>query len=121
MNDLSAPLNHTAPLKSAQSILNGAATTVNYAPMLSVLFLGTRMRALQLSGGDPDKYDLPQPWVKMAMQFCAWSVVVQTLMVLIVPLVLGGEPKVEEDGTPVIEGGSTTAAALTFVRYASMA
>ena len=43
-------LNHTAPMKSAQSILNGAATTVNYAPMLSVLFLGTRMRALQLSG-----------------------------------------------------------------------
>ena len=43
-------LNHTAPLKGAQSILNGAATTVNYAPMLSVLFLGTRMRALQLSG-----------------------------------------------------------------------
>merc|ERR1719316_1701295 len=62
--------------------MHAASLTVNYAPMLSVLFLGTRMRALQLSGG---------------------------------------EPKVEEDGTPVIEGGSTTAAALTFVRYASMA
>ena len=42
------------------------------------------------------RYDLPQPWVKMAMQFCAWSVVVQTLMVLIVPLVLGGEPKARD-------------------------
>jgi len=121
MNDLSAPVNGKKPYAFAQSVMHAASLTVNYAPMLSVLFLGTRMRALQLSGGDPDKYDLPQPWVKMAMQFCAWSVVVQTLMVLIVPLVLGGEPKVEEDGTPVIEGGSTTAAALTFVRYASMA
>merc|ERR1719421_502955 len=62
--------------------------------MLSVLFLGTRMRALQLSGGDPDAHDLPQPWVKMAMQSCAWSVLIQTLMVVAIPLVLGGEPKV---------------------------
>jgi len=121
MNDLSAPVNGKKPYAFAQSVLHAASLTVNYAPMLSVLFLGTRMRALQLSGGDPDKYDLPQPWVKMAMQCCAWSVVVQTLMVLLVPVVLGGEPKVEEDGTPVIEGGSTAAAALTFVRYASMA
>ena len=51
-------LNHTAPMKSAQSILNGAATTVNYAPMLSVLFLGTRMRALQLSGNPAFLQDL---------------------------------------------------------------
>ena len=33
--------------------------------MLSVLFLGTRMRALQLSGGKPDDHGLPQDWVKM--------------------------------------------------------
>ena len=33
---------------------------VNFAPMLSVLFVGTRMRALQLSQGQPDEYDLPQ-------------------------------------------------------------
>merc|ERR1719377_118931 len=110
-------LNHTAPLKSAQSILNGAATTVNYAPMLSVLFLGTRMRALQLSGGDPDDHDLPQGWVKMAMQSCAWSVLVQTLMVVAIPLVMGGEPKVGEDGTPEVEGNSAIAQVLTAVRY----
>ena len=37
---------------------------VNFAPMLSVLFVGTRMRALQLSQGQPDEYDLPQPFVR---------------------------------------------------------
>jgi len=114
-------LNHTAPMKSAQSILNGAATTVNYAPMLSVLFLGTRMRALQLSGGDPDAHNLPQPYVKMAMQSCAWSVLIQTLMVVAIPSVLGGEPKVSKDGTPEVEGDSTMAKVFTALRYVAMA
>jgi len=111
---------NTAQLTFAPKILSAACTTVNYAPMLSVLFLGTRMRALQLSGGDPDAYDLPQPWVKMAMQACAWSVLVQTLMVVAVPLVMGGEPKVSEDGTPVVEGSSTMGTVFTVLRYAAM-
>ena len=114
-------LNNAAPLTAAPKILEAACTTVNYAPMLSVLFLGTRMRALQLSGGNPDAYDLPQPWVKNAMQICAWSVLVQTLMVVAVPLVLGGEPKVDEDGTPIIEGSSgIMGKAFTAIKYLSM-
>jgi len=113
-------LNNTAPLTFAPKILEAACTTVNYAPMLSVLFLGTRMRALQLSGGNPDAYDLPQPWVKQAMQACAWSVLVQTLMVVAIPLVMGGEPKVSEDGTPEVEGNSTMAKVFTAVRYVAM-
>jgi len=111
---------NTAPLTKAPKILEAACTTVNYAPMLSVLFLGTRMRALQLSGGDPDAHDLPQPWVKMAMQACAWAVLVQTLMVVAVPLVMGGEPKVSEDGTPVVDGSSTMGKVFTALRYAAM-
>jgi hypothetical protein len=114
-------LNNAAPLTTAPKILEAACTTVNYAPMLSVLFLGTRMRALQLSGGNPDAYDLPQPWVKNAMQICSWSVLVQTLMVVAVPLVLGGEPKVDEDGTPIVEGSSgIMGKAFTAIKYISM-
>jgi hypothetical protein len=111
---------NTAQLKTAPKILEAACSTVNYAPMLSVLFLGTRMRALQLSGGDPDAHDLPQPWVKMAMQACAWAVLVQTLMVVAVPIVMGGEPKVSEDGTPVVEGSSMVGKVFTAIRYAAM-
>merc|ERR1719460_1247301 len=109
-----------APLKTSLSILQVACTTVNYAPMLSVLFLGTRMRALQLSGGKPDDHGLPQDWVKMCMQACAWSVLVQTVMVVCVPLVLGGTPKVGADGTPEIEGSSTLAQVFTAIRYTAM-
>jgi len=111
---------HQDPFVKSLKILEGACTTVNYAPMLSVLFLGVRMRAVQLSGGDPDAHDLPQPWVKNAMQSCAWSVLVQTLMVIAIPLVLGGEPKVSEDGTPEVEGSSGIAKFFTCVRYLAM-
>merc|ERR1719409_1121240 len=113
-------LNNAAPMTTAPKILEAACTTVNYAPMLSVLFLGTRMRALQLSGGNPDAYDLPQPWVKNAMQCCAWSVLIQTLMVVAVPLVMGGEPKVGEDGTPIVEGSSMMGKVFTVIRYLAM-
>jgi len=111
---------HTTPFTTSLKILEGGCTTVNYAPMLSVLFLGVRMRAVQLSGGDPDAHDLPQPWVKNAMQSCAWSVLVQTLMVIAIPLVLGGEPKVSEDGTPEVEGSTGIAKFFTCVRYLAM-
>jgi len=113
-------LNNSAPMTTAPKILEAACTTVNYAPMLSVLFLGTRMRALQLSGGNPDAYDLPQPWVKNAMQCCAWSVLVQTVMVVAVPIVLGGEPKVDKDGTPIVEGSGMMGKALTAIKYLAM-
>jgi len=113
-------LNNTAPLIAAPKILSAACSTVNYAPMLAVLFIGTRMRALQLSGGNPDAYDLPQPWVKNAMQCCAWSVLIQTIMVVLVPVVLGGEPKVDKDGTPIVEGSGLMGKVFTAVKYIAM-
>merc|ERR1719311_950035 len=54
------------------------------------------------------------------MQSCAWSVLVQTLMVVAVPLVMGGEPKVSEDGTPVVEGSSMLGKVFTAIRYTAM-
>merc|ERR1719171_2366057 len=56
----------------------------------------------------------------MAMQAAAWSVLVQTLMVVAVPLVMGGEPKVTEDGTPVVEGSSIMGKIFTVIRYLAM-
>jgi len=90
----------SSTLPTLTSTLSGACMTVNYAAMLSVLFLGTRMRAVQLSGGKPDEYGLPQWWVKSAMWFCVCAVQIQTLIVIALPFVLGGTPKVAEDGTP---------------------
>jgi hypothetical protein len=89
-----------SPLPQLTQTLSAACMTVNYAAMLSVLFLGTRMRAVQLSGGKPDDYGLPQWWVKMAMWICVSAVQIQTIIVLALPFIIGGSPKVAEDGTP---------------------
>merc|ERR1719450_2088797 len=72
-----------------QKILETATTTVTYAPMLSVLFLGTRMRAIQLSQGQTEKYQLPQPWVQQAMYICTYAVLAQVILVLIMPVFTG--------------------------------
>jgi len=115
-NQLSA-----APQRNLAAILSAASATVNFAPMLSVLFLGTRMRALQLSEGDPDAYDLPQPYVKMAMQSCAWAVLAQTIIVIVLPVLLGGPPKVSKDGTAEIEGAGIVAQVFGVLRWVTMA
>jgi len=120
----------TAEEKKADKLtpaLKNSCETMQYAPMLCVLFVGTRMRALQLSGGDPDAHDLPQPFVKMAMQACAWSVLVQTIMVLVIPLAGLGEVQIKSkeeggDGTPVFIMGDGAAGKLcSAVRYLAMA
>merc|ERR1719158_2626725 len=72
-----------------QKIMETAATTVTYAPMLSVLFLGVRMRAIQLSQGQTEKYKLPQPWVQQAMFIATYAVLGQVILVLMMPCFTG--------------------------------
>jgi hypothetical protein len=78
--------------------LESATATVNYAPMLCILFLSVRMRAIQLTQGETQKYQLPQPWVRQAMSICSWSVLAQLIVVLLVPVFTGREPVTDSDG-----------------------
>merc|ERR1719380_121347 len=74
--------------------------TVMFAPMLSMLFIGARMRALQLTKADDGtipKTAGPQPWAQDGMFLATWSVLIQVLMTIIVPLVTGtGKPEMDE-------------------------
>merc|ERR1719324_1749103 len=63
--------------------------TVGFAPMLCILFIGARMRALQI---DPVNGN-PQKWAQMCFYLCAYSVMVQVVMLLMIPLVLDGKLK----------------------------
>jgi len=65
----------------AERALRAACDTVFYAPMLCVLFLGAHMRALQITLGKRG----PQDWAETAMQVCAWSCLVQTVVTLAIP------------------------------------
>merc|ERR1719158_1779340 len=59
-----------------------AKTTVQFAPMISVLFIATRMRALQIS----QNKGAPQGWAQDGMYLCSWALMVQFLMCLVVPI-----------------------------------
>ena len=64
--------------QKAYAILSQAMTTVNFAPMLSILFVATRMRAMQLTQWK----GAPQGWAQDGMYMATWSVLIQFLMVL---------------------------------------
>jgi hypothetical protein len=63
-------------------ILVDACDTVVYAPMISVLFIGTRMRAIAVTKGNPELYGLPQWWCKDAMVVSSCCVFALTLISL---------------------------------------
>merc|ERR1719465_374179 len=74
-----------------ESVMLRAADTLAMAPMLCVLFLAARMRALQMDpvGGNPQK------WAQNCFYACTYSLICQTALATIVPLFLGG--KVEKN------------------------
>merc|ERR1719199_392406 len=67
-------------------LMNSAANTMEFAPMLSILFLAARMRALQHDGQ-------PQVWAQECMYAATWSLCVTTVMACAVPAVMGGTMK----------------------------
>merc|ERR1719463_680529 len=68
--------------------------TVGYCPMLSILFVGTRMRALLITNNK----GAPQGWVQDGMYMATWAVLIQFLMVLLVGLTTAGPVVCDEDG-----------------------
>merc|ERR1719162_827477 len=64
-------------------MMNAAATTVEFAPMLAILFLAARMRALQHDGQ-------PQAWAQNCMYLATFAMCFTTLCAMAVPLALGG-------------------------------
>merc|ERR1711865_406170 len=67
---------------------------VMFCPMLSILFVGTRMQALQLT----DNKGAPQGYTQDGMYMATWSLLIQFVMVLITPCATGVPGQVDEDG-----------------------
>lgn len=77
-------------IKTAES----ARLTVQFCPMLAVLFLAVRWRALQVT----DQNGGPQPWSQMSMIICTGCVLVQLAMVVAVALVQDRIPETSKAG-----------------------
>merc|ERR1719504_528911 len=74
--------------------LDQATLTVNYAPMLAIMFLACRMRVLWLTLGKGN----PPIWVQGWMYAATYAVLAMTLTALVVPLLTGEKVKLNERG-----------------------
>jgi len=70
--------------------------TVAFCPMLAILFVGTRMRALLITNNK----GAPQGWAQDGMYMATWAVLIQFLFGLFVPCCTGVDTPCDEDGTP---------------------
>jgi len=77
-----------------QNTIESMIGTVAYCPMLSILFVGTRMRALLITNNK----GAPQGWVQDGMYMATWAVLIQFLMCMVVPLFTGAPGKCDDDG-----------------------
>jgi len=108
------------------AIFQAGVQTVMFAPMLSMLFIGCRMRALQLSkasdGTIPPSAG-PPLYAQHGMFLATWSVLVQVIMALVVSLVTcGGKPEMDDDGCVKRPAGSNmiVGIVLDVIRYLSL-
>lgn len=86
----------------AERLVENMKPSVTYAPMLCVLFLATRIRAIQLTNGQTEKYELPQPWVQACMYACTAAVAAQCVLVLLTTFITGPPPQTtDQDGESV--------------------
>merc|ERR1719160_944454 len=108
------------------AIFEAGQKTVMFAPMLSILFIGARMRALQLTMATDDTIPPgagPQSWAQQGMFLATWSVLVQVIMTIVVPIALGtGKPEMDEDGNLKVPKGTNkiVGAILDTIRYLSL-
>merc|ERR1719420_1297123 len=68
-------------LTKLQGVLTLAKYTQNFVPMLCILFIGARMRALQM---DPVN-GAPQWWAQYCFYACTFSVLFQTVLIILMP------------------------------------
>jgi hypothetical protein len=106
-------------LTSAMQAIETAKSTVAFAPMIAVLFIATRMRALQMT----DNKGAPQGWVQDGMYLATWSILLQFIMCLIMPFFTGKPYTPDTLDAPVSKENETNvsnyygALAVTIVRY----
>merc|ERR1719426_298527 len=72
-----------------EGVLLASSSTMNFAPMLSILFLAARMRALQMDSVN----GAPQSWAQSCFYMCAYALMFQCIFAIAVPIVMGGAVK----------------------------
>jgi len=76
--------------------MEAARATVQYAPMLAILFVATRMRALQIT----QQKGAPQGWAQDGMYMATWAVAIQFWMCLAM-MFFSVKIETDEDGNVI--------------------
>merc|ERR1740130_1510374 len=93
--------------------IDSAKSTLAFAPMLSILFVTTRMYALLLT----DKKGAPQAWVQDAMFMSTWSLLISFVMCLVTGLLMD-KVETDVDGNVVNKfSNQYVGIAVTAIRY----
>merc|ERR1719215_1161774 len=96
--------------------INSAKTTLAFSPMLSILFVTTRMYALLIT----DKKGAPQGWVQDGMYMSTWAIAISFMSCLFTGLLMD-DVKTDEDGNVINKFSSPAVGfGMVFVRYLSM-
>merc|ERR1719473_2556115 len=98
------------------SAIDSTKSTLAFAPMLSILFVTTRMYALLIT----DKKGAPQGWVQDGMYMSTWAIAISFMSCLFTGLLMD-DVKTDEDGNVINKFSSPAAGfGMQFVRYLSM-
>merc|ERR1719443_871841 len=99
--------------------LESAVPSVKLCPMLAILFIGARMRALQMN------LDAPPAWAQLSFYVATYAIMVQTICAILTPVFTGeASAEYDADGNLRTTGASSGGAAtviITIVRYLSLA
>merc|ERR1719310_1649275 len=98
------------------SAIESAKSTLAFAPMLSILFVTTRMYALLLT----DKKGAPQAWVQDGMFMASWSLLISFVCCLGTSLAMG-KVELDESGNVINKfDNKYVGIAMSVVRYLAM-
>merc|ERR1719463_870921 len=103
VEDFMGAVGTSLDLTAAKDAIESAKSTVQFAPMIAVLFVATRMRALQMT----DNKGAPQGWCQDGMYLATWSILIQFMMCLIMPLFTGKKFTADSLDGPVSKESET--------------
>lgn len=73
----------TLAAASLENCMLAVQKMIFFIPMLCVLFLAVRLRAVQLTNGHTEEYNVPQVWVNWAMVLASDAIFIQSIIALV--------------------------------------
>jgi hypothetical protein len=104
-------------MRATIETFTAAGISVSFCPLLCILFVACRMRALQIT----QQQGSPQEWAQNCMFVCVFATSVQSLSCLLLPIFTGGATRTDPDGNVVHDLRPMIGAyAVTVVKYVAL-